>query len=54
MNETYNGWTHEEILEKLSDIINEADEAGRYGIGDDLLDIIIALKIEWGIEVEAE
>lgn len=52
MSETYNGWTHEEILEKLSDIINEADEAERYDIGDDLLDIIIALKKEWGMNFD--
>ena len=47
MSESYNGWTHEEILRKLSDVINEMDGNGKYGTGDELLEIIVALKAEW-------
>lgn len=47
MSEAYNGWTHEAILRKLSDTINEIDSNGKYGTGDELLEIIIALKTEW-------
>ena len=49
MSETYNGWTHKEILEKLSDVVSEMDEHENYGIGDELLDVMIALKYEWGL-----
>jgi len=52
MEEPYEGMTHEVILETLSDAINELDEAQKYGMGDSLLNVIIALKIEWGLPIE--
>lgn len=42
--------TKTEILEMLSNAINEADENQLYGIGDKLFTVIDALKDEWGIE----
>ena len=44
--------TKNEILETLSDCINEADEKQLFGIGDRLYDIIIALREEWGMNEE--
>lgn len=52
MSEPYNGWTHERILEKLSEMINEADCNENYRTGDDLFEIIIALKTEWGMSLD--
>lgn len=43
-----------ELLETLSDCINDADEQMNYGIGDRLLDVIIALRKEWGFDEEEE
>ena len=42
--------TKTEILEMLSDAINEADENNLYGIGDKLFTVINALKAEWDID----
>lgn len=49
MSKTYNGLTHEKILENLSYAISDMDEFEHYGIGDELLDVMIALKYEWGL-----
>ena len=43
---------HKEILETLSDCINMADEKGIYEAGDKIFDIIIALKTEWGMDLD--
>ena len=48
----YNGWTHEKILEALSDAINVLDRNYKFGLADELLDIIIALKTEWGMPLD--
>ena len=42
--------TKTEILEMLSDAINEADENQLYGIGDKLFAVIDALRTEWEID----
>lgn len=42
----------ETVLSVLADGICKADEMQLYGIGDTLLDIIIALKTEWGISTD--
>ena len=42
--------TKTEILEMISEAINEADENQLYGIGDKLFSVIDALKDEWGID----
>ena len=42
--------THNEILEKLSDMMNILDAGGNYGAADEIMEIIAALKIEWNIE----
>ena len=41
--------SHDEILEILTDAINELDKAEKYGMGDRLFEVIIALKEEWGM-----
>ena len=41
--------THDEILEMLSDIINDADERGDIGTGDNAFMIIQTLRNEWGM-----
>lgn len=42
--------THDEILEMLSDIINDADERGDIGTGDNAFMIIQTLRNEWRID----
>ena len=44
--------SHEEILERLSDAINELDRSGKFGFADELFSVIQELKKEWGIEDE--
>ena len=46
--------TREEILELLSDCINEADLHGLMNIGDDLMIVIGYLRDEWNMGDEEE
>jgi hypothetical protein len=41
-----------EILDLICECIGETDEAGLYGVGDKLLDVIHALQREWNIDTE--
>lgn len=42
--------THDEILEMLSDIINDADERGDIETGDNAFMIIQTLRNEWEMD----
>ena len=44
--------TRDDILNDLSDCINECDGAGLIGAGDKLLSVITALKMEWDIPLD--
>ena len=50
--ELQNGMAKYEVFEALADAIGMADSEKEYGLGDRLYNVIIALKMEWGIDLD--